>query len=47
MAKREKRTIVAGVTPEQFQDAMAAYALADSTVDKITAKMNMEVVKIR
>ena len=47
MAKREKKTIVAGVTAEQFQESMACYALADSTVEKITAKMNMEITKIR
>ena len=47
MAKREKRTIVAGVTPEQFQDAMAAYALADASTEKLTAKMNLDITKIR
>ena len=47
MAKREKKSIVTGVTEKEFNDSIAAYALADAAQDKLTAQMDLEVTKIR
>lgn len=47
MAKRQAKTIVKGVTADQFQEAMASYAIADAKSSQITSKMDAEIAKIR
>ncbi len=45
--KRVSKTVVKGVTEQQFNDAMGAYATADAQASKIIAQMDVEVTKIR
>ena len=45
--KRTKKTVVSGVTREQYEQAFADFALADARVQSITAKMDAEMTKIR
>ena len=45
--KRTKKTVVSGVTREQYEQAFADFALADAKVQSITAKMDAEMTKIR
>lgn len=47
MAKRVKKTVVAGVTREQAEQAMADFAKADATERSLTAKMDLELARIR
>lgn len=47
MAKRESKKVIAGVTAEQYQEAMSEYALSDSLADKLIAKMNSEITRVR
>lgn len=47
MAKRESKTVVKGVSNDQFNAAMADYAKADARLGIITAKMDNEINKIR
>ena len=47
MAKREKRKVIAGITADQYQDALAVYATSDAKADKLVAQMNVEVTRIR
>ena len=45
--KRQKKTIVAGVTREMAEDAFTAYAYADAQEEKITAELELAVVRLR
>ena len=45
--KRTKKTVVEGVTREQAEQAMADFAKADATERSLTAKMDLELARIR
>lgn len=48
MAKtREKKVLVANVTRDDFESAFAEYAAADAKFQHTTAKMDMEITRIR
>lgn len=47
MAKREKKTIISGVTRETADEALATYAMADAQAAKIAADIELQCVKIR
>lgn len=47
MAKRMKKTVHTGVTRDEAEKAFAEFAAADAKVCSITAKMDMEMTKIR
>lgn len=48
MAKtREKKVVVTGVTREQFEDSFAKFADADARIQELTAKMDVEITRIR
>ena len=47
MAKREKKVLVTGVTSEQMESAFAAYATADAEIQRINAKMDIAITRIR
>jgi phage host-nuclease inhibitor protein Gam len=48
MAKtREKKVVIAGVTREEFEDAFAKFADADARLQQMTAKMDVEITRIR
>ena len=47
MAKRTKKIVVQGVTPEQLDAAMAAYAAADAEMVKINAQLDVEFTRLR
>lgn len=45
--KRTKKTVVSGVTREQYEQAFADFAMADAKIQSLTAKMDQEMTKIR
>lgn len=45
--KRTKKTVVSGVTREQYEQAFAEFAMADAKAQSLTAKMDQEMTKIR
>lgn len=45
--KRTKKTVVSGVTREQYEQAFANFAMADAKIQSLTAKMDQEMTKIR
>jgi len=47
MSKREKKVLVTAVTDEQMNEAFAKYAMADASVVKINAEIDLKVAKIR
>ena len=47
MAKRMKKTVHTGITREAAEKAFADFAAADAKVCSITAKMDLEMTKIR
>ena len=47
MAKRMKKTVHAGITRDEAEKAFAEFAEADAKVCSITAKMALEMTKIR
>lgn len=47
MAKREKKIIISGVTKEQVEGAMADYASADAQINKINAKLEADITRLR
>jgi phage host-nuclease inhibitor protein Gam len=47
MAKREKKTIISGVTRDAADEAFAKYAKADAQSAKITAEIELQCAKIR
>lgn len=47
MAKREKKTIISGVTREAADEALAIYAKAEAQAAKIAADIELQCVKIR
>ena len=47
MAKRQKKTIISGVTRDAAEEAFATYAKADASVNKINAEIELQCAKIR
>ena len=47
MGKRQKKTIISGVTREAAEEAFAQYAKADASVNKINAEIELQCAKIR
>ena len=47
MAKREKRTVISGVTRETADVAFATYAKASASIDKIQAEVELQCARIR
>lgn len=47
MAKREKKTIITGVSRESAEEAFAVYAKADASIQKINAEIDLQCAKIR
>lgn len=47
MAKREKKTIISGVSRETADEAFALFAKADAQTAKITADIELQCAKIR
>jgi phage host-nuclease inhibitor protein Gam len=47
MAKRESKKVIAGITPEEFQESLHEYAQCDATIDKLTAAMNIEINRVK
>lgn len=47
MAKREKKTIISGVTREMADEAFASYSMAEAQAAKITADIELQCAKIR
>lgn len=47
MAKRQKKTIITGVSKEAAEEAFATYAKADAERAKITAEIELQCAKIR
>lgn len=47
MAKREKKTVITGVTSVQADQAFAEFATADARISKINADMDVQFTKIR
>lgn len=47
MAKREKKTIISGVTREVADEAFASYSMAEAQAAKITADIELQCAKIR
>ena len=47
MAKRQKKTIISGVTRESADVAFATYAKADASINKIQAEIELQCAKIR
>lgn len=47
MAKREKKTIISGVSREAMEEAFSAYATADAQQRSLTAEMDSKLVEIR
>lgn len=44
---RQKKVLITGITREQAEDAFARYADADARQQQITAKMDVQITKIR
>ena len=47
MAKRQKKTVISGVTRESADVAFATYAKADASINKIQAEIELQCAKIR
>lgn len=48
MAKtREKKVVVSGLTREEFEESFAEFADADARLQQMTAKMDVEITRIR
>lgn len=47
MAKRTKAVVQTGITVEQMETSFAEFAAADAKIQHITAKMDIEITKIR
>lgn len=47
MAKRQKKTIITGVSREAADESFATYAKADANINKITAEIELQCAKIR
>lgn len=47
MATRQKKTLIQGITAEQANEAFAAYAKADASINKINAEIELYVAKLR
>lgn len=47
MAKRVKKTVITGVSSEQVEAALSEFVQADSSIQKITAEMELKITAIR
>jgi hypothetical protein len=47
MKTREKKLVISGVTREQAEESFGKYNAADSRIQKINAKMDIEFTSIR
>lgn len=47
MATRQKKTVISGVTREAADNAFAAFAKADASINKINADIELQCAKIR
>ncbi len=47
MATRQKKTVIQGVTREAADEAFATYAMADASISKIDAEIELQCAKIR
>lgn len=47
MATRQKKTLITGITAEQANEAFAAYAKADASINKINAEIELQIAKLR
>lgn len=47
MATRQKKTLIQGITAEQANEAFAAYAKADASINKINAEIELQIAKLR
>lgn len=45
--KRTRKTVVSGVSREQYEQAFADFAMADAKAQSLTARMDQEMTKIR
>ena len=45
--KRVSKNVVAGITEEQYQEALACYSSADAAASQVTAEMDAEISRIR
>ena len=45
--KRQKKTVITGVTREAAEEAFASYAKADAQIEKINAEIDLQCAKIR
>jgi len=45
--KREKKVVIKNVSPQQADEAMGKYAVADAQIEKTTATMDLEIAAIR
>ena len=45
--KRQKKTVITGVTREAAEEAFAQYAKADAQIEKINAEIDLQCAKIR
>lgn len=47
MGKRQKKTLITGVSREAADDAFASYAKASASIDKINADIELQCAKVR
>jgi len=47
MKTREKKVVITGISRDQAEEAFAAYAHADARQQQLTAKMDVEITRIR
>jgi phage host-nuclease inhibitor protein Gam len=47
MAKREKKTVLTGISDEKMNEALAAYAKADAGIVKINADLDVKFTRLR
>lgn len=47
MAKRASKKVLTGITEEEYQESLSLYAQAEGEAEKLVAKLNVEVTKLR
>jgi len=47
MKKRESKTIIIGITSDQYEENFATYAKSDAEIQKLTASMDVRITAIR
>ena len=45
--KRQKKTVITGVSRDAAEEAFASYAKADAQIEKINAEIDLQCAKIR